>query len=253
MPKMKHYLMTKVPGFTHRGFRFPEAEVAISIENLGSAESAYELHSSSVTLSEARALYELQLSARMGEDLSAVPDDTLVAVLQQINPATKAAVWTDDACDYETGRTPRGVLVPTDYMPVKWVKHPILRRHNQGWYDVHWEVLLSESSEETNIFLPPRGFVVPTTDGLYRPDTGTPFATEEERREAVKLLDAAGLNGDEEASYFWPKSDKSGVCAVFYQSMPEFGRFAVHADFDPMIANIYIGSRPINRSSARKA
>lgn len=236
----------RIPGFIYRGFKFPQAEVATDIEDLNHYEPVHELHKCSTTLAEVRALYEVALAIQQEEDLAGIPEGAVkpaLSIYANIHSRNGAGECTDDACDYDNGKWPRGVLVQKDFLPVRWVKHPVLKEK-----DKCWEALLREDSAEAYIFLPPEGFAVPTVDGLYRPDTGTPFATEKDKDKAIRILNRAGLDGKKEASYFWRIGENKGVYSVTRQNIGYDGPFVVFASIKPGFRDDYIGSRPINRS-----
>lgn len=249
MPQKEYTQTVKIPGFVYKGFRFPEAEVAADIENLGTEKSGpgYELHQGSVTLAEAVALYELALTVKLEDQpLPKLPKETVRAALtiyENIHSRVGIGEWMDDACDYDNGKIPRGVLVPEDFVPARWVKHPVLEKEDEGR-----KAFLCEDSQEVYIFLPPEGFVIPTVDGLYRLDAGTPFATEKDKEKAITLLNKAGLDGEREASYFYRNDRNEGVCCVIRQHLDYYGPFTVFVSIEPSFRDEYIGQRSINRS-----
>jgi hypothetical protein len=236
-----------VPEFTHKGSRVLGAVLATDIEGLNSNKPAHALCKGSTTLSEATALYELALAIQLDDDLAGVPEKVAMAagtVYNSIHLRMRAGEWTDDACDWHNIHIVRGTVVPKNCVPARWVKHPVFERRAEGW-----QALAGEGSDEMYICLPPEGFVIPTIDGLYRPDTGTPFATEGDREKAVRLLESAGLNGRKEVSYFWGKPlYKGGVCAVSHRRYPSYyGPFAIHVGAEPDFVDDFVGYRPIRR------
>jgi len=245
MPKGEGTCTVKIPGFIYRGFEFPDAEIATDIEKLTYFDSMHKLHTGGITLAESRALYELALAAQNGEDLPGIPKAAVEGALyiyENIQSRIGMGEWIDDACDYDNGKKPRGVLAPKDFISVRWIKHPIFKKTEKIW-----ETLLHEDSEQAYIFLPPDGFVIPTVEGLYRPETGTPFATEKDRKKALKLLNKAGLDNKKDASYFWRSRRTEGVCCVIRQHIDYYGAFTVLVDADPDFRDEYVGWRLINR------
>jgi len=233
-----------IPEFVYKGFRFPEAEMARDIDSLRRHKPAYELCEGSATLAEIAVIYELALTAQMGEAPIERPEEAAKAALSiydNIHSRIETGEWTDDAADYHNTRRLRGVIVPENYIPVRWIKHPSFKKGPSGW-----EADLREGSEEFYVFLPADGFVIPTIDGLYRPDTGTPFATEEDKGRATMLLERACLDG-KEASYFWRSHWERGVYAVSRRHYPSHGPFAIHVKAEPDFVDDCIGARPMRR------
>ena len=241
----------RIAGFGYKGLTFPEVEVAPDIEDLASHRPAYALHANSTTLAEVAIIYELALTARFGNGRMGVSEEVVKAALsiyENIHSRVPAGVWTDDACDYHNIKRPKGILVPEDYIPVRWVKHPVFKQGSAGW-----EASMCEGSEELHTFVPPEGFVIPTIDGFYHPDTGTPFATERDEDRAKRLLDRVGLDAEKEASYFWRRElYEGGIGAVSHRNYRrDYGPFMIHVGAEPDFVDDCIGSRPIRRSESQ--
>lgn len=80
-----------------------------------------------------------------------------------------------------------------------------------------WAVDLDEQSEVYHIQLPRSGFVEMTLDGSYRPDTGSPFATVNDRKRAIGSWLRRGFAeevAEREVSFFQARETPRGVAAV---------------------------------------
>lgn len=237
-----------IPAFEYRGFRFPGGDISVDINNLDSNKPAYKLCRKAPTLAELRALYELGLGVTMEEDVTGLENTVkgALSIYDSIQSMEDKGEWTADGVDYKNGKKHLGVVVPGDYIAVRWVNHPAFK---EGEEDDEWEVLLSEDSREFHIFLPPDGYVIPTMDGLYRPDTGAPFATVENRKEAIRLIEKSGLYGENEVSY-WRRAKEIEISAVrrwFHDTT--YGSFYTLACCVPDRINDDIGARYIRRAA----
>ncbi|MBL7160909.1 MAG: hypothetical protein ISS93_03620 [Candidatus Aenigmarchaeota archaeon] len=225
-----------------------EGEVGTEIERLG--EPFKDIHAYSGALRDLRGLYEIGLAHEMGQELD-LPAEALEAgktVYHVFHQRPKGNV-TDDACDYNGGKQLRKVL-DTD-RSVRWIVHPA------GFEDTEdgWKANLGEHSDVRYILVPKTGFTEMTVDGAYRPDTGTPFATNESRKKAVQTWVKAGIPEEiagKEVSYFYSREEGQGTAAGGrWRNNPEDGPFYVYAVYEPGLWSSNIGSFPVSRSAER--
>jgi len=141
-----------------------------------------------------------------------------------------------------TGQTPE--RVPKGYVTAIWIKYPIL--HGVGG---RWEITDGKHTERIRLLLPPAGFVVPTRDGLYRFDTGTPFATIRKRKKAIRewvKFEYKPEVAEREISYFEPGEPRSGKAAVLrlYNNQ---GPFSISAKCGLEFSGRAFGTRPAQK------
>ena len=250
---------TVIPTFQWRNFKFPGGLVSTQIEYLGREIPAHISRKDSLTLAEERAIYELALAARHGElskNLSSFLSQHVepnIRIYNNIHETETAGNWTDDAVNYDSPRRkPRGVILPKGYTWVQWLKRPSLVRHAEDSKTWLTSVEVGDT-EILEIPLPPTGYPIPTMDGIYRPDTGTPFATVtiHDRKEAIKKWSEAGYDRDtteRELSRFTRREgDWKGLAAVHRYNGKGLGPFAVYLDDDFDTVHKDVGSRFIAR------
>lgn len=107
--------------------------------------------------------------------------------------------------------------------------------------DTEWE-------QEDLIWAPKSGWYVPTKDGIFVPGKLVPFETIENKKKAMKRLEANGIPA-EQLSYFYRLDDYGDgyrfVGRSFYPDLDDDGRFHVYADWAPSdLGNGRVSSRP---------
>jgi len=241
-------LTIRIPGFEYKGVHFGNLEVDDMIEHSG-CTPVDALRGGVMTLAEMSALYEIALAGHVerGPVFNSSMETALKADTLHSNILSQDSLgeWTDDACDYGSDRRPQGIIVPADFVPVRWVKHPLFVKNGDGW-----EARMQEGSEECHIFLPPSGYVIPTCDGLYRPDTGTPFATMNDRNKAMDLLPHTFVLIREYPSYFRRarKPQQGKTCAVSHRNRgSRYGHYAIDVRAAPDSRDDHLGFRQMRR------
>lgn len=151
--------------------------------------SFYRLHKGGIMLGEQAALYNaylLRVQGLMKGDKGL--DEVLYAMFERRGLGNV----TDDACDLDNydRRILRSKTKPTD-RAVRWIFHPGRFRGNlvDGY-----EAVPGPHSRSVDMIVPKTGYVELTSEGSYRPDTGTPFSTVETRAEAVKSWTRRGFD-----------------------------------------------------------
>lgn len=225
-----------------------EGEVGTKIERHG--EQFKDIHAYSGSLREFRGLYEIGLAQEMGQEID-LPAEALEAgrTVYSIFQQRPRGNVTDDACDYNGGKQLKKAR-DTD-RSVRWIVHPAgFEETPEGW-----RANLGEHSDVRYILVPKTGFVEMTVDGAYRPDTGTPFATNDNRKNAVQTWVKAGIPeevADREVSYFYSREEGQGTAAVCrWHNDPGNGPFFVCADDEPRGRGSSVGSLLVSRSAER--
>lgn len=180
-----------------------------------------ELKDGSIILRDQATLFQAYvLSLTRGLDL---PED-FRRVLHYLfdNEAGRGNV-TDDSCDYNRGDKGMGKANETD------------RR-----------VLWKAGDSEFPILVPKTDWVKCTNDGLYRPDTGTPFETGS-KSEALQSMVDHGIPSNvakKILSYWRSRGEGSGTSYVDRSSIGGGGPFAINVDARPTSKYRYIGRFP---------
>lgn len=243
MPEEDDDCYLRIPEFVYKGVRFSDCEISPTLR-YDTRTPAHRACDNAITLAELATLHELATVAAYASRIPDVPEKAIEAgmmIHKNISNRKGVGEWTNDACDYDNRRAQRGVLTPDDYLHVRWVKHPVFERREGGW-----TASLQESSEELYVDLPPAGFVVLTMDGLYRPDTGTPFATEHYPGRVIRQLQEVGLEGEEYLSFFLPQSRGRGTYAVCRWSLADsLGPFSVFVLDSPDLCIDRLGVRSV--------
>ena len=205
-----------------------EFEGEIGREIIDSDVPASYLVNDTITLADQAALFQAYVGIRQERELDT--NDPFEQVLQYLFDIWKEKTnVTRDLCDYDNGDRGMRKVHGTD------------RR-------VLWKVI---REEDYNILIPESGHVKCTNDGLYRPDTGTPFETTRDMEEAIRSMIDHGIPEElaqKIRSYFWSREEDQGTCAVFRSSGSYInGPFTINACVD-FPDRFVIGRFPAHRS-----
>jgi hypothetical protein len=194
---------------------FSGGEVGTEIENMGTSKPWSELAGYSGTLVDQSILFEIGMMRELGLD-PLQKEEVLIAsttFYRVCNILGHRGNATNDACDYIHGKKLH--KAKESDRSVRWVTNPLGFENDQ--------IL---GGQDHYILLPADGWVKRTMDGLYRPDTGTPFETTPNKEEAVESLaellaktknisiEAARSLAQRDVSYFWGRSEGSEASAV---------------------------------------
>jgi hypothetical protein len=249
----------KLPGFRYMGFDIPGMELSEAlVDDLGTSEPAYKLAPKSAPLSWKVGLYMVGRDLEMGsDDAEALPSPIKKAgrmVYSNCQERKVEGTWHKDGVLFlPRNQAPKGMLQPKDegYVLARYFKD--IEGFDEK--DDDWVIKPSYQTEDTLVWVPKGGgsFVVPTMDGSYNPVTGTPFETVENRKEAVKRWEKAGLSpeqAEKEISRFY-RSD-SGTRAVFsWWSDDDVGPLCVDLSGVPWSWDSDVGSFPASWSAER--
>jgi len=98
-----------------------------------------------------------------------------------------------------------------------------------------------------DVWAPKNGWYVPTADGIFVPETLVAFETVEDKKEAIKKLEANGIP-KEQVSYFYRLDNYENerfAGRVFDPGWDAYGRFRVYLDWPPSNSGIaWVASRP---------
>ena len=105
----------------------------------------------------------------------------------------------------------------------------------------------TEWEKKNNVWAPPKGYCVPTEDGIFHEGMLIPFETVSDKNEAIKRLEAKGIP-KEQILYFYRLDNYDNdrfVGRDFYPGDLDFGRFIVDADVRPSDSGFdWVASRP---------
>ena len=197
----------ELPGFMYRNFEVPSIDLSASlIENPRSDKYVHELAAASAPLQWRVALYHVGRGlAWGGEEAQRLPEAVRKAGrdiyenAQQCRAGTRAGEGTfhnDAVYIYPKSHAPKGWVQPYgDY------RFGIYLKGIEGFEqkDGVWEPKLTPETKEIRLWVPEGNirFIVPTSEGAYHPETGTPLATEANREKALKLWMEAGLSAEQ--------------------------------------------------------
>ena len=225
-----------------------EGEVDTEIANLGASKPLEDLHKLSGALRDQRFIYETGLRQKKGESVE-FPEEALHAgrTTYDLFQERDRGNATDDVCDYDSGDKS---LSKEGHASVRWVVHPASFKGGQ--------IKLGGQSEVYHILVPVAinddlRWVLMTDDGLYRTDTGSPFALGA-RDQAVESLVKRGYDkelAENEVSRFFGRREGQGMAAVSRWSDEYCGPFDVGADFDPGDWDPILGSFLASRSALK--
>jgi len=221
-----------------------EGQVAAEIGSYG--KPLKDIHKGSISLAEEATLFEAYLLSELDEY---TPSEETRGVIKHLFERMGRGNVTDDACDYDNGDKRMKKARPTDRR-VRWIPHP------EGFEkaDGVWKAIIGEDGFK-DILVPETGYVEMTCDGLYRPDTGTPFSTAKSRERAEKSLTDRGFSPDfarKAVSYFYSRNEGEGTAAVVrWFGSADGGRFFVFTDYVPDGRSPSVGSFPASRSAER--
>jgi len=250
----------KLPGFRYGGFDVPGLELSASLTNdLGTSEQAYKLAPKSAPLSWKVGLYMVGRDLEIGsEEAEALPGPVKEAGRMVYSDCQKRKIegaWHKDGVLFvPRSQAPKGMLQPNDdnYALARYFKDI------EGFEEKSdaWKVKPSAQTEESLVWVPKGGgsYVVPTMDGSYNPVTGTPFETVENRKEAVKRWEKAGLSpeqAEKEISRFY-RADL-GTRAVGSWSDDNYGPLCVYLYDGPWSGGSSVGSFAASRSAERSS
>ncbi len=223
-----------------------EGQAGTEINHLGTSKPLSELHKYSGALRDQRFLYELGLRQKADKPVGDSESQKAGIVVYDLFQERGRGTATDDACDYNNGDPS---LRKEGHASVRWVVHPASIAGGT--------VELGEQSEVYHILLPiaendDSRWVLMTVDGLYRTDTGTPFALGK-RKQAVQSLMKSGFSeelAENEASRFYGRSEGQGIAAVVRWSYVHGGPFYVYASGVPRGGLPFLGSFLASRSAS---
>jgi hypothetical protein len=221
-----------------------KGQVAEEIGRYG--EPLKDIHKGSISLRDEATLFQAYLLSELGEY---APPEEIQGVIKHLFERTGYGNVTDNACDYDNGNKGLKKVKKTDRR-VRWIPHPErFERTEDGW-----KAAIGEDGF-VHILVPESGYVEMTCDGLYRPDTGTPYSTTNNRAKSEKSLTDRGFSPEFAklaVSYFYSREEGKGTAAVVrWFSKADDGRFDVSADYDPDYGFPDIGSFPASRSAER--
>lgn len=215
-----------------------EGQIGREIVDFG---QAYKDLQGTIALRDQATLFQAYILSESGQlDL---PGD-IRGVLHYLFKETGRGNVTNDACDYDRGDKGMKRVHDTDRHVLWKVAPERFEETSEGWKAI--------GGEEYAILVPQTGWVKCTNDGLYRPDTGTPFETGSED-EAIQSMIDHGIPSDlarEIRSYFWRGEEGQGVSAVDRYSSDRDGPFDVGAGRHPGNRLPDVGRFPSSRSAS---
>ena len=217
-----------------------EGEIGIQILDKGKQYS--DLQQDTIALREQATLFQKYLSIISERELD--PEDPFEQILSYLfNPPFDDAAYgnvTNDACDYDNGDKWMKRIHDTDKRVLWKVGPERFEETPEGWKAI--------GGEEYPILIPEMGWVKCTNDGLYRPDTGTPFETGT-MDEAINAMIDHGIPGEvanKAFSWFGRMEEGKGTSAVirYYCASDPFNIILE----DPSASNCVNGRFPVRRS-----
>ena len=155
-------------------------EIAKEITNMG--KQFKDIHKGSISLKDQATLFQAYLLSEEG--LLELSGDVKGVLKYLFDDMKGFGNVTDDACNYNDGDKGMKKVKDSDKR-VQWIRHP------KKFFETgdEWKANLGDESKVKNILVPETGYVEKTCDGAYRPDTGTPFSTVDNRKKSREILD----------------------------------------------------------------